>query len=575
MRAMQAGLASLSTALLALQSAGGAGPASGGPAVIRVSRFGAEPDGRTDCGEAVARAVAAAAARPGPVRIIFDRPGVYRILHAPNDVLISLKQRAGVTVDGGGNLLLLHPRLDVFEIVDSSDITIRNFCVDCDPLPFCETCVVGMDPDAHTLDVRPLDGFPAPPADPTPVRNPHFPFFGMLWKAVGPGEWLEKGHVFIDAVTAVPNAGAAGSVVRVLAARRSWPQLERVAPGKDRFTLPVRGLAHAGRARFRITGSKNVAVENVDVWASPYFCFYIQGNEGRVVFRRVNIMPKPGTQRLTSAWRDGFHVKDNRAELLWEECRLQGLQDDAFNISSMTWRVEKVLAPERIIIRQVFPHPQKWPKSWRPGDPILAYSVPKGRVLGRARLRRAEEADSGPNVQELVLDAPIPGIDHETVVWNEALCNPHNTIRNCTIIGTARLRCPLTIEGSRFRGLLWFYGDTIEGPLPRHIRIRDCFFEKGKGNPRLVLATGSDFRDRAGRRIPMQSPDYTDFVMENVRIHGGDVNIQNWTGFRITDVRIDGGIIELHEVREPMIRNVFVDGLSVDRPENLPGAAGR
>jgi len=544
-------------------------------AIFRVSDFGAVPDGATDSGPAVARALEAATRAAGPAAVVFDRPGTYRVSSAPHDTFLRLEGMKNTTVDGRGSLFLLHPRLNVLDVSGSRNIQIRNFKVDYAPLPLREAFVVGADPRGRWIDVRVLDEFEPPPADPAPVPKPRFPFFGMLWRPTD-GTWIEAGHYFIEQI--VRSDSPDPRRFRVYAAPRSYARAGKVQPGSDRFTLPVRGLAHCGDARLQVRHSRDVRFENVDIWCSPYFSFVVSDNEGALSFRNVNIRPKPGTRRLTSSWRDGFHVKDNRAEMLWEDCKLAGLQDDAFNISSMTWRVENVKAPDKIVIRQVFPASRM--KEMRPGDVLVAYSVPQGRILGRARIVQATNPPiaGGRLVKEIRLETALPGLDRETCVWDEALCNPRNTIRNCSVVGTSRLRCPVLIENCRIQGLLWFYGDTIEGPLPRNVIVRNCLLTKGKGNPRLLLATGSDFRTRGGRRYPMQAADYRNFTFEENRAEGGDLDFRNWTGLRLIRNTVRQGRLMLHNVKELEVRDLRIDGRAVTDAAELtatPGASQR
>ena len=53
----------------------------------------------------------------------------------------------------------------------------------------------------------------------------------------------------------------------------------------------------------------------------------MQHNEGTVTLRRVQVRPRPGSARITSSWRDGLHVKGNRAALLFEDCVLEGMNE--------------------------------------------------------------------------------------------------------------------------------------------------------------------------------------------------------------------------------------------------------
>jgi len=116
---------------------------------------------------------------------------------------------------------------------------------------------------------------------------------------------------------------------------------------------------------------------------APLFGFHVVRNCGEVTFRWVHIRPKPGSGRLTSTWRDGFHVKGNSGKLLWEDCELAGKNDDAFNISTHCSRVRKMLSPTRMVVLQSFPLS---PMPWHEGATFAAADFEARTLLGTARI---------------------------------------------------------------------------------------------------------------------------------------------------------------------------------------------
>ena len=132
-----------------------------------------------------------------------------------------------------------------------------------------------------------------------------------------------------------------------------------------------------------IEENDSVCCEDMNIWSAPLFAVNVARNRGVCVFRRFNICLKPGTIRLTSSWRDGFHVKGNYARLLWEDCRLEGMNDDSFNIATHSSRIVAVLSPKSVRIRQNLPAGLR---SLRDRRHIVAYDVAGGKLLGKARV---------------------------------------------------------------------------------------------------------------------------------------------------------------------------------------------
>jgi len=135
----------------------------------------------------------------------------------------------------------------------------------------------------------------------------------------------------------------------------------------------------------------------------------------------VNIQPKPGTGRLTSSWRDGFHVSSNYAKLLWEGCHIEGTNDDAFNIQSFTSTLVKIYSDKEIIISQNYPFSIV---PYNIGDVVVVYDVVNGKILGKAKIESSRGfAQTGtvpaPEIT-LVMDKPISGMSRDCQVWNES-----------------------------------------------------------------------------------------------------------------------------------------------------------
>jgi precorrin-2 dehydrogenase/sirohydrochlorin ferrochelatase len=499
--------------------------------VVRAADHGAAGDGRADDGAAFSNAVVALAAAPRPAVLRLEGRRTYRIA-AGAGYAIDVAGLKDVTVEGAGATLLLGPERRAVALRGCTNVTVRGLRIDYDPLPFAEAEVVAKDPAARTLDVRIAEGFAMPPAGGPTREGGEQAYFGMLWNP-GP-HTLRSTHCWIDDLTAV---AAANDPRRMrVSVGENFRSFDRVTNGTTRMTVPVRGVAHrhGPGAVLHLDGNLGATVEDVEIGSAPWFACTIQRNEGSVSFRRVHVRPKPGTTRITSSWRDGIHAKGNRAALLFEDCILDGMNDDSFNLATFVSRVESVDGL-RLRVRQNFPLVYI---AWRVGDTLRGYSAATGALLGDARVTAVEETpaakpDHAPAVT-LTLDRPPVGVARGDQVWAVEATNPGSILRRCTIRNSCRLQTPVTLEACDVAAFLWFYGEHIEGPLPSGSAVRNCRLRAGRGNSEIALSVDGRLNGLSKPTAPPGPPPLT--------------------GLRVVDNEIDGRV-EIRRAQDVRIAN--------------------
>ncbi|MGE4490795.1 MAG: hypothetical protein AB7E95_14735, partial [Kiritimatiellales bacterium] len=136
---------------------------------LNAADFGAVPNDGMDDRAAVAAAIAAAKTMTGPVQIDFS-PGSYDFMPSATDfsmtsgnAAVLLQNCTNLVIDGHGAELLIH-RQDVsaFWVVASTNLILRNFSVDYDPLPFSQGTVRSVNAADGSFTFEPQAGFPAP-----------------------------------------------------------------------------------------------------------------------------------------------------------------------------------------------------------------------------------------------------------------------------------------------------------------------------------------------------------------------------------------------------------------------------
>ncbi len=496
-----------------------------GPLVLQAEDYGVLGDGLTDDGPAIANLMDAAEATKGPLTVAFPSNRTFYVHTVPERYVFDLEQRTSLTLEGGGSTFLLDPHLRFLRLADSKDIVIRNLNVDFAPLPFADGIVAAVNAEQRYLDVRLLSGVPVPSTGGTIVEPHDQAFFAMLWHDGAHGS-LSR-HYWTELVEPGPEPGT----VRVHAGSHSGTAFNafgNIKPEEWRISVPVPGIAHryGPGPCFQIRDNDSLTMEDVELWSAPWFGFGITRNRGTLVFRRVHIRPKPGTNRLMSIWRDGFHVKGNSASMLWEDCVLSGMNDDAFNISTHSSAVSKVHSPTRIEVYQKFPLN---PMPWHEAATLTAADATAQRLLGTANILNVEVGPDRPPIEghaaaprnTLDLDRPIPGLKMGTMVWDPATSNPDTTLRGCRIEMSCRMQSPVVMERCDVTALMWFYGEGVEGAFPHHVVLRNNKFRRGRGNPTLALSfSGAPKREASAPDAGAPPRAIHDIVIENNDIWG-------------------------------------------------------
>lgn len=492
--------------------------------VLHAVDFGLVADGKTDDGPAIRSILGKAMQAGGPVTIRFPEAKLIYIATGEERYGIRLHAVRGLQIDGGGSTFLVHKDIRFLRTTGCTDLQLSRFQVDVTPSPVIEGTVEGIGPDQKSLFVKVDEPERVLQLGGPTREDGEQSFYGMLWL---PGRYaMESAHYGIRQIAPAPDRPG---VVQVLGEeQRAGRIAERVQAGKTRISLPVAGIAHrhGPGAMFVIEGCRNVTVEGVEVWAAPWFAYQIFRNEGELVFRSAHVRPKPGSGRITSSWRDGFHVKGNSGKLRFEDCILEGMNDDSFNVSTHGWRVTQVLSENRIQVAQHFPI-QYMPM--RVGGELRILAVDGRRLLNGAIIRQIRETprpnarpDHAPNL-ELTLDRLPVGIEKGCLLWDMSCSNPDTVIRRCRIGNSCRFRSPVTLENCDVSALLFFQFNATEGPTPSGSVIRDCVLRQGRGNRQNAVV----FEGWLEGSLPKPQLPPTDafplrnILVENCRVQGG------------------------------------------------------
>ncbi|MDG1302414.1 MAG: hypothetical protein P8R37_12595, partial [Opitutae bacterium] len=368
-----------------------------------VGDFGAVADGVTDDGTAI-RAALAAAIESGPGSMVVFEPKSYRMLRYPEaSAHIMLEGVSGITLEGNGATIIGTPYNGFLSVSQCEQITMRGFVFDSDPLSFTQGDIVKADPVTGELWLR-LHPSYANPVELTEQRGK------KSWSRVGftiePDQRkLKPGP--IDFIKAMTEENRAEGLLHVKLEADSFSHIN----AGDRFVF---GLHYGGHgANIDVRESSDVLLEDYTIYAAKYGMNHtLTDNRGRVRVNGAKITYKPDSDRAIVNIKDGFHVKHNAIGPIIENCLIEGIMDDAINISVCPYWVKKDLGENRYLVAEVAFSPRK-------GDRLMAYTPKTGKVTQELKVLSVE-AQTPPKGHRgkwnvIQLDQPIPGLSLHTI----------------------------------------------------------------------------------------------------------------------------------------------------------------
>ena len=436
-------------------------------AVLNASDFGVKGDGQTDDGPAIGRAVEAAIAQQAT--LLFESGKTYYIGSTDRNASgfgspFAMNGADGVTVDGGGSVFKFAPGVNYFAIVGSSDIRLCNMKFDLSASPYLVGTVKAVNGAyvTYTTDIEPYQTY----AD---SRN------GTNFSIAYNEGTQQRPHRFINTMQKT-----ASKEVKV-----EYQVEDHGYQVGDKVFVPNPGIGNALSEIIYIANNTGcLAFENIEVWAAPSFIANVRGNDAEIYFENVDYIPGEQNDREIKmvSWRDGYHVKDNRRPIHWNECDVDVLFDDVFNISNTLGYITSLKNGNQLTVTNYehYTHGAYVAFDCREGDVIDVFSS-KSVYAGQATVRRVISNPNG--TVDLVLEygENLKKMEEGWLVGNRDTCAPGSTITNSRFTGTFRFRREIRIENCIFDMLVtWIREDgSVEGPIPGNIDYVNCTFNGG------------------------------------------------------------------------------------------------
>jgi len=293
------------------------------------------------------------------------------------------------------------------------------------------------------------------------------------------------------------------------------------------------------------TRSARITFRDCEVNALPCMGFVSQFTDTMTI-QRVNVVPPANTIRTCPAWADIFQFSNCKGEILVENCRLSGMQDDALNCHGTYLSAVRKEGERQLVVRYV--HRQTYGFApYTAGDEIAIINAAtmceypgnlRGVVSAVERITDKE--------WRITLKGPVPTFSENDVVDN-ITWNPNLTARNNHIsIDPVRgfllaTRGKILVENNTFEKCR-MPGILVEGDAAKWFEsspIRDLLIRSNR-----FIACGIEITST------VKAPKPEEPVHENIRItgntfEGGGVFAKGVKGLRVTDNRSADGKLPL------------------------------
>jgi hypothetical protein len=257
--------------------------------------------------------------------ITADQGAYYFLTPAAKDRYLSINTASDVTIDlHGSNIYVKQSYLMWLVAVDCNRITLTNFTLDSQQLPFTQVRLTSVAANQRTLNYVTQPGWPSPAIFNT-MTNPDGSSQD-LWALV-----FRNGALVSNSNRLPLTRPLQEGVLQVQKNDAPWTQPNVLATYQPGDTIVV--TARGGEAPLLITGGDGNVIRDVDVYSSGAIGVHLDSVSNATV-DHVRVMPRPGTDRLIGANADGIHLSYALANNIVANCYVSRSIDDAIAINS-------------------------------------------------------------------------------------------------------------------------------------------------------------------------------------------------------------------------------------------------
>lgn len=240
-----------------------------------------------------------------------------------------------VTINLNGSQIICNKASNVFTLNNCSNVTIKGFSVDFDPLLFTQGIITAVDSSKKWFEFIIDSGYPL-----TNIETSRTQFFNPLTRELKRNSLtVYDGSMTISAISGTTNKFRATKLY-------TWDALESVG---DLVVLSCSGTGHA----FYMYRCQNMNVEDVVLYGAPSFAFFENETNNshylrcKVTLNRDDLVRS--SIRLRSSNADGLHSKNASKGPTIENCEITYGGDDCIAINGAMYPIYAVDVVNRTI----------------------------------------------------------------------------------------------------------------------------------------------------------------------------------------------------------------------------------
>ena len=335
---------------------------SGSTVTVSVTDYADSGDDDDVLNYAIDSVVMMASADPGRHYVLKLEKKTYRL-----DGTLLINGGSNLTIEGNGATLIWTELIRALILRDCTNVTLQNFSMDYDPLPFTQGVVTSVSGTRVTVEID--KGYRTDITNILPQGN---------------------GYMTVhDRTTGAPAAGTASFYYPKNARHTGGQTVTFTLDWQDEGAKKVaKGdvvcLFDRGEMTLEMSNCSKTTFRSVNMYSSPGFLFNEGYGEGGTVLKNCNIVPgaKPSgaTQaRLRSSNGDAAHFGNVKNGPTFDGCRITHSGDDGLNVQGFFYHVVKVSG------KTVWVTP-KWDNGATVGDTIEAYEKTSYAAFGTAKI---------------------------------------------------------------------------------------------------------------------------------------------------------------------------------------------
>lgn len=424
---------------------------------LYVKDFGAIGDGVKNDSSAIRKALTALKHSPKGSTLIFDENKTYYV--SSGKFALELKDLHDVAIKGCNSVILAKPIMSLCRIYGCSNVDIIGITFDYKTRPYAIADVLDVYEDGkiriranRSLNIRGT------------YKQPVVDYFGLVDRPDG------RYHVGITTYKVVDHNSYIYDVkCNTIFAERDL-RLRMMKDNKYKFIIPMPHIGQVIEHAVRVICNENVSMIDCNVKCAAKFMFFVKGNKGKVLFKGLKVdndsdMPIVG-------WRDGFHCKENRAQIIWDGCIVRLLCDDIIKMSVSLLQIQQKKGNTISLYCQETGMPYL---DAEVGDEITFLNTDTGAFLGKRIIQNITIQE---NHIDICVDKDIDGVvaSPSCKAYISALGAKNSIVKNCDLHGTFRFRSPMHITDSKIHVTrMWIdFEPPFEGPVAENILFDKC-----------------------------------------------------------------------------------------------------